>query len=108
MANLLNQIWTLLLRIALTLFALVMFFGVMVVGALASVVLIAWALLRGRRAAPINFAWKGPGDWRSRGQAARPGRRAEPEVVDIEAREVDPASAKPKAEAQTHSDRAPD
>lgn len=54
--------------------------------------LLLWALLRGRRPAPVNLRWARGGmpSWATRG--ARQGRSAASEVVDIQAREVPAAN----------------
>lgn len=94
MANFLYRLRTSLLRIVLMLFGLMMFFGVMLIGAVVSIIVIVWALLRGRKGAPLNFSWKGPVDWRTGGFRSPASKSAEAEVVDIEAREIEPTAAK--------------
>ncbi len=89
MFELLNRLWSTLIRILLMLFGLMMVVGVVAVGAVLGVVLVGWALLRGRSVPPVAFRWNGPLDWRRRRDAAA--RASKPDVVDIEVREIDPA-----------------
>lgn len=90
-SNLLNRLWSTILRLLLALFGMLVVAGVMAVGALLGIALIGWALLRGKRAAPIDLRWRGPVGWRRGVNRAPVDPAANPEVVDIEAHEIDDA-----------------
>ncbi len=96
-SNLLKHLWSSVLRLLLALFGMVMLVSVMAVGAMLGMALIGWALLRGKRVAPIDLRWRGPVGWR-RGRFRAPAETAaNSEVVDIEAHEIDERPA-PTAE----------
>ena len=88
--NLIASVWRglwralfFLLGLALTLWMLLLALGI-------GLVALVWALLRGRRPAPVRFQWQ-RGPW----TGAAPGRGAAPgEVVDVQAREVPETSAR--------------
>ncbi len=105
MFQLLNRLWSTFLRILLMLFGLMMAAGVMAVGAVFGIVLIGWALLRGRSVPPVAFRWNGPVDWRHRRGSGAAGPAMKPDVVDIEVREVDPLS--PKHDSPKPADHLP-
>jgi hypothetical protein len=73
-----------LLRAVLAVAGVVMLAGFVLMGLMIATVVVAWALLRGRRPPPVRFAWRP-------GQPARPAGRTpvrDLDVVDVEAREV--------------------
>ncbi|HWH72710.1 MAG TPA: hypothetical protein VNV16_00405 [Methylibium sp.] len=74
-----------LLRAVVALFGLAFMLGVLLFGLAAGTLLIAWALLRGRRPA-LRFGGMRPGMMR---RAAWP-RPARADVIEVEAREIDP------------------
>lgn len=85
-----------LLGILFAVFGFVLMVGALLLGLLVAAGALLWALLRGRRPAPVRFEWK-----RGTARAWRPGSGRPPsdEVVDIEAREVienTPASPRSK------------
>lgn len=74
-----------LLRAVAALFGLAFMLGVLLLGLVAGTLLVAWALLRGRRPA-LRFGGLRPGAMH---RAARP-RQAHADVIEVEAREIDP------------------
>lgn len=81
----------LLVRLVAGALGLVLMLGLMLFGLIAGSLLIAWALLRGRR--PVMRFGSMPAGWPRHGRdAAGHGTRASAgEVIDIEAREVTPS-----------------
>ncbi len=61
--------------------------GLLLMGLALSLVLIVWALLRGRRPAPVQFRWRRAGQGKA-GPMSEPQRRDPVDVVDVEAREI--------------------
>jgi hypothetical protein len=64
--------------------------ALLVLGIVLSLVLIVWALLRGRRPTPMRFHWSGMGQGMTgrRARAAPPPSNTQAEVVDVEVREI--------------------
>lgn len=81
---------TLLLRLLLGVAGLVFMLGVMLFGLAVFGVLLVWALLRGRRPAPLRFGMhRGSGWGRFHGGPAARRQAAQPaDIVDIEVREI--------------------
>jgi hypothetical protein len=84
----LQSLMRFLLRALLAVGTLVLLLFTLVVGALLGIGVVAWALLRGRRPAKVQFRWQGMRP--PVGRTARPPFRSGPahDVVDIEAREL--------------------
>ena len=80
--SLLQRIGSTLLGIVLALSAAVLMIGAVLIGLVVAGGIISWALLRGRRPAPVNLRWGMP-------RRTGFGRPAQGEVVDVQAREVD-------------------
>lgn len=74
-----------LLGILFAIVGFVLMVGALLLGLLIAAGALIWALLRGRRPAPVRFEWK-----RATARAWRPasGRPPSDEVVDIEVREI--------------------
>lgn len=92
--NAIDRFAATLLRIVVAMIGLVMFFGVLLVGAVVAIFVIAWALLRGKRITPLHFAWRRSTRWSGRPQQPGQPGQSRPtlgEVVDIDAREISSA-----------------
>jgi hypothetical protein len=76
-------------RLLLGIGALVLLLSSLVLGLLLTLVVVPWALLRGRRPGPVRFSWhstqRAPGWGRPGGFRHTP---AQGDVVDVEAREL--------------------
>jgi hypothetical protein len=74
-----------LLGVLFAILGFVLMVGALLLGLLIAAGALLWALLRGRRPAPVRFEWK-----RATARAWRPasGRPPSDEVVDIEVREI--------------------
>jgi hypothetical protein len=77
-----------LLRAVLAVAGLVMLIGVMVFAITFAAVVIAWALVRGRRPQAMRFDWRGFGKTTPFRRGASTRSESHGEVVDVEVREV--------------------
>ena len=88
MLAMLQTLMQFLLRAVLAIGALFLLLFTLVVGTLLAIVVVSWALLRGRRPGKVQFRWQGMGRPPGRTAGAPFHRPRADDVVDIEAREL--------------------
>lgn len=82
-----KTLFSMLFKAVATALGLVLMAGLLLAGLLTAVIVLVWARLRGRPLPAVNLRWGRPGGFSGAGRAPAG------EVVDIDAREVDGATA---------------